>query len=129
MSRDQRRQVAIVVSFLITLAINIAANALPINGQRTAEISDRFDVFVIPAGYVFSIWGLIYLLLAAFTIHQARPSRSTDPTLRRLGWLPVVAGILNATSPGPDRWLTNPENYIASACFGVSSSDLRTAIM
>ena len=97
MSRDQRRQVAIVVSFLITLAINIAANALPINGQRTAEISDRFDVFVIPAGYVFSIWGLIYLLLAAFTIHQARPSRSTDPTLRRLGWLPVVAGILNAT--------------------------------
>ena len=59
MSRDQRRQVAIVVSFLITLAINIAANALQINGQRTAEISDRFDVFVIPAGYVFSIWGLV----------------------------------------------------------------------
>ena len=39
--------------------INIAANALQINGQRTAEISDRFDVFVIPAGYVFSIWGLV----------------------------------------------------------------------
>jgi len=96
MSQDQRRQVAIVVSFLITLAINIAANVLPINGQRTAEISDRFDVFVIPAGYVFSIWGLIYLLLAAFTIDQARPSRSTDPTLRRMGWLPVVAGVLNA---------------------------------
>lgn len=96
MSQDQRRQVAIVVSFLITLAINVAANALPINGQRTAEISDRFDVFVIPAGYAFSIWGLIYLLLAAFTIDQARPSRSTDPTLRRLGWLPVVAGVLNA---------------------------------
>jgi benzodiazapine receptor len=96
MSQDQRRQFAVVVSFVITLAINVAANALPINGQRTAEISDRFDVFVIPAGYVFSIWGLIYLLLAAFTIDQARPARSADPTLRRLGWLPVAAGLLNA---------------------------------
>jgi hypothetical protein len=96
MSRDRLRQFAIVASFLVTLAINVAANALPINGQRTAEISDRFEVFVIPAGYVFSIWGLIYLLLAVFTIDQARGTRSTDPTLRRMGWLAVVAGVLNA---------------------------------
>lgn len=97
MSRDLRRQIAVVVSFVIVLAINAGANAIPINGQLTAEISDRFSVFVIPAGYVFAIWGLIYLLLAVFTIDQARPSRATDPTLRRLGWLPVVAGALNAT--------------------------------
>ena len=36
------------------------------------------------------------MLLAAFTIDQARTSRATDPTLRRLGLLPAVAGILNA---------------------------------
>jgi benzodiazapine receptor len=95
-STDQRRQLAIVVTFVVTLVVNWAANALPLNGQRTADISDRFEVFVIPAGYVFSIWGLIYVLLAAFVVDQARPSRAGDPTLRRLGWLPVVANLANA---------------------------------
>jgi hypothetical protein len=97
MDQDRRRQLATVVTFVITVVINALANALPINGQQTGAISDRFDVLVIPAGYVFSIWGLIYLLLAAFTLDQARPSRATDPTLRRLGWLPALTGVLNTT--------------------------------
>jgi hypothetical protein len=92
---DRRRQWATVAIFVVTVAVNAAANILPINGQATGAISDRFDVLVIPAAYVFSIWGLIYLLLAAFTIDQARPSRATDPTLRRLGWLPMLTGVLN----------------------------------
>jgi hypothetical protein len=95
MSRDLIRQSITVIAFLLTLAVNIAANALPINGQRTAEISDRFEVFVIPAGYVFAIWGLIYVLLAAFTAYQARPSKRDDPVLRSLGWLPALSGVLN----------------------------------
>ena len=97
MRSDTLRQVATVLSFLLTMAINVAANALPINGQRTGEISDRFQVFVIPAGYVFSIWGLIYLLLAAFTVWQALPRNREDETLRSLGWLPALTGVLNAT--------------------------------
>jgi benzodiazapine receptor len=96
MTSDRTRQLATVAIFVVTVAMNAAANILPINGQQTGEISDRFQVFVIPAGYVFSIWGLIYLLLAAFTLDQARPSRTTDPTLRRLGWLPALTGVLNA---------------------------------
>lgn len=95
MSQDRIRQFVTVIVFIVTVAINGAANALPINGQRTAEISDRFEVFVIPAGYVFSIWGLIYLLLAAFTLYQARPSKADDPLLRELGWLPALTGVLN----------------------------------
>ena len=95
MSSDRIRQFVTVVTFVATVTVNWAANALPINGQTTGAISDRFEVYVIPAGYVFSIWGLIYLLLAVFTIDQARPSRSADPTLRRLGWLPALTGVLN----------------------------------
>jgi hypothetical protein len=93
---DRLRQLITVLTFVVTVAVNGAANALPIN-QPTAAISDRFVVHVIPAGYVFSIWGLIYFLLAAFTIDQARPSRGTNPTLRRLGYLPAVTGVLNTT--------------------------------
>jgi benzodiazapine receptor len=92
---DRRRQVVTAVTFVATVSVNAAANALPINGQLTAQISDRFQVFVVPAGYVFSIWAVIYLGLAAFTIHQARPSRAADPILRSLGWLPALTGVLN----------------------------------
>ena len=92
---DRARQWATVIVFLVTVAVNAAANVLPINGQATGAISDRFDVLVIPAGYVFSIWGVIYLLLAIFTADQARPSRAADPTLRRLAWLPLLTGLLN----------------------------------
>ena len=57
MTQDRRRQLAIIVTFVATVVVNAAANAIPINGQTTAEISDRFHVYVIPSGYVFSIWG------------------------------------------------------------------------
>ena len=95
MRSDTLRQLVTVLTFLLTLAVNAAANALPINGQRTAEISDRFAVFVVPAGYVFAIWGVIYLLLAAFTAWQALPRNREDATLRSLGYLPALSGVLN----------------------------------
>ncbi len=94
MSADRARQRITTITFLVTLVVNSAANILPIN-LPTNVISDRFHVFVIPAGYVFSIWGVIYLGLAAFTIYQAR--NGDDPVVRRLGWLPALSGILNST--------------------------------
>jgi hypothetical protein len=90
---DRLRQIVTIVAFIVTLAINGAANAVPINGQTTAEISDRFQVYVTPAGYVFAIWGVIYVGLAAFTIFQA--IRGAHPLVRRVGWLPAISGVLN----------------------------------
>ena len=87
------RRALTVASYVLTLVVNGAANALPINGQRTNEISDRYEVYVVPAGYVFGIWGVIYLGLGAFTVYQA--IRGDDPIVRRLGWLPGVTGLLN----------------------------------
>jgi len=95
MRSDTLRQAVTVLAFLLTMTVNVAANALPINGQLTAEISDRFSVYVIPAGYVFAIWGLIYVLLGAFTTWQALPRNREDETLRSLGWLPALSGVFN----------------------------------
>ncbi|MEI7743716.1 MAG: TspO/MBR family protein [Chloroflexota bacterium] len=96
MQSDKLRQTLTVLSFLLTMTVNTAANALPINGQMTGAISDRFHVFVIPAGYVFAIWGLIYVLLGAFTTWQALPRNREDETLRRLGYLPALSGVFNS---------------------------------
>ncbi|MFN8619542.1 MAG: tryptophan-rich sensory protein [Chloroflexota bacterium] len=95
MDRDLRRQLLTVVTYVITVIVNGAAVAIPLGGMTTAQISDLFPVPIVPANYVFSIWSAIYLLLLGFTVWQALPSRRTDPTLRRLGYLPALTGVLN----------------------------------
>ncbi len=95
LNSDRLRQILIVAGFIFSIALNAAANALPLNGQTTAEISDRFRVYVVPAGYVFAIWGLIYLGQLAFVAQTLRPSKLRDPLLRRLGLLPALAALLN----------------------------------
>lgn len=94
--KDQIRQITNLVTVLIALAVNILASALPLNGQNTGEISDRFQVYFVPAGYVFAIWGIIYLGWIAFTIFQSRASQKESPRLRRLGYLFAMSNLLNA---------------------------------
>lgn len=74
MTRDRLRQWLTLLLVLATIVINGLANALPFNNLTTAEISDRFQVYFVPAGYVFAIWGLIYLGLIAFAVFQALPA-------------------------------------------------------
>lgn len=96
MNNDRLRQFFGIFTFIFTLVMNGLANALPLNGRETGEISDSFDVFFTPAGYVFAIWGVIYLALGVFTVYQALPSQRANPLLRRIGWLFVVSNIANA---------------------------------
>lgn len=77
------------------LVVNALANALPLNGKNTGEISDSYPVLFTPAGYVFSIWGLIYLALIGFTVFQALPAQMTNPRLNRIGGWFALSNILN----------------------------------
>jgi benzodiazapine receptor len=96
MSKDTLRQFANLLSVILALTVNILASVLPLNGQNTGEISDRFQVYFVPAGYVFAIWGIIYIGWIAFTIFQFRPSQKESPRLRRLGYLFALSGLANA---------------------------------
>ncbi|RNF38423.1 TspO/MBR family protein [Planococcus salinus] len=62
------RVLLMTVAFLAIIVVNALANILPINGQTTGEISNRLPVLFTPAGYVFSIWSVIYILLAVWII-------------------------------------------------------------
>ena len=86
----------IIISLLLTLAVNFMANALPLNGITTAEISDRYPVLFVPAGYVFSIWGLIYLALLAFTIYSVTPKGRADTRIDQVAWLVIASNLFNA---------------------------------
>jgi len=94
--KDTLRQIVVVLSVIVTIVINTLANALPLNGLNTGEISDRFQVYFVPAGYVFSIWGLIYIGLIAYAIFQALPAQKTNPRLRATGWWIALGGLANS---------------------------------
>ena len=96
MSKDSVRQLANALSVALALAVNILASTLPLNGQNTGEISDRFQVYFVPAGYVFAIWGVIYIGWIAFAIYQYRSAQKESPRLRKLGFTFAISGIFNA---------------------------------
>jgi translocator protein len=96
MNRDILRQILVVVTFLATVTANGYASAAEIGGRSTGEISDSFQNFFTPAGYVFSIWGVIYLGLLAFSVYQALPAQRENPRLRQIGWLFVLTNLFNS---------------------------------
>ncbi len=88
--------IVVAVATAVTLLVNFLANTLPINGQTTADISDRFEVYFVPAGYVFSIWGVIYLGLVAYTVYQLLPRVRDGNLLRALAPWYVVTALANS---------------------------------
>ncbi len=84
------------ISFLLTFAVNGYANFAKLNGVTTAEVSDTFDVLFVPAGYVFSIWGVIYLFLIAFLIYQFTPAQKNNPRFISIAPYFVLSNIANA---------------------------------
>lgn len=60
----------VVLTYVAMIAVNVLANALPINGRTTGAISDAYQNLFAPAGLTFAIWGVIYLLLGAHVLYQ-----------------------------------------------------------
>jgi hypothetical protein len=64
--------VANAIAFLAMVVVNVLANALPLNNVTTGALSDEIPNLFVPAGLTFSIWGLIYVLLAGYSIYAIR---------------------------------------------------------
>jgi hypothetical protein len=96
MNKDTLRQLANVLTVILALTVNALAALLPLNGQDPGQISDRLPTYFTPAGYVFSIWSLIFLSWIAFAIYQALPAQRDNPRLRNLGYLFALSNVFNA---------------------------------
>lgn len=89
----------ITVTYLVMVATNYLANALPLNGIETGEVSDSYPNLFAPAGITFSIWGVIYLLLAVHILyqwglfHDANSRRGE--LLNRIGMLFGISSLAN----------------------------------
>jgi hypothetical protein len=77
--------------------MNSLANILPFGGVTTGDAADRFFSYFTPAGYVFSIWGVIYTLLIVFVVYQARANQKGEEYLGKIGYLYLVGAFFNVT--------------------------------
>ena len=85
-----------IIAFALTVIVNsLAGSTTLIGGVNTAQISDSNPTLITPAGYVFSIWGIIYVLLGIFVIFQALPSQKEKEYTKKIGWLFVLSSIIN----------------------------------
>ena len=82
----QIRSLSNIALFLGVVSVNYLANALPINGVTQKELSAEYFIHITPAGYVFSIWGIIYLGLTAYVVLQALPKSRSSRAIRSLDW-------------------------------------------
>jgi hypothetical protein len=94
-------KILVVITFSLMITVNALANILPINGLTTGEVSDYYANLFAPAGITFSIWGLIYLLLAGYTIYQlgffqSDISKAKEDLFQKVGVYFSISSIANA---------------------------------
>jgi hypothetical protein len=73
--------------------MNYLANSLPINGKTTGQLSDAYPNLFVPSGITFTIWGIIYLLIAAYCIVQFLPA--SKEIAIKISWLFIISCVFN----------------------------------
>ena len=91
-------QIFNIFAFVGVITVNALANALPIGGFNTGELSDMYPNLFVPAGLTFSVWGVIYLLLFGYLVSQSLSLFNGKPTpdfVERIGGLFLVNCLAN----------------------------------
>ena len=89
------QRILVPLATLVTVIVNFGIDIVRPNGVTTAQISDSFPNFFVPAGYVFAVWGIIYIGLIAYTIYQALNKQLNNPRLQAIAPLYVLGCACN----------------------------------
>lgn len=86
------------IGFILMVTVNVLANALPIAGRTTGDVSDYVGNLFVPAGFTFSIWGVIYAALAFFIFYNFKNVKKwpVSDALKEIGFLFLISCIINA---------------------------------
>jgi len=89
-----------IIGYVGVLVVNFLANAIPIGGKNTGELSDQYPNLFVPAGLTFSIWGVIFLLLGIFVVYSLiytlqNRNLTTDTFLDKIGYWFFVSCLAN----------------------------------
>ncbi len=95
----------VVVTYLAMIVVNYLANSLPLNGQRTGDVSNAYPNLFTPAGLTFSIWGVIYLLLGAHVLYQLGLFRDGPESRQQTAVLNTVGVLFSVSSLANTAWV------------------------
>jgi benzodiazapine receptor len=83
-------------AFAAVIVVNsLAGGTTLIGGRNTADVSAAFPTLITPAGFTFSIWGIIYALLAAFIIFQFLPKHRQGGFNKRVSYFFILSSLFN----------------------------------
>ena len=96
----KKLQIANGFFLVFTIIFNYLSNTGIFNGKTIANVSNQYQNLFTPAGYAFSIWGVIYLLLIGFVFYTGRslfkPSKNeANGFVKKIGWWFVISCIAN----------------------------------
>ena len=86
------------IVLVVTVVINYLSNTGIFNGETMATISAKYQNLFTPAGYAFSIWGLIYLGLFGFVVYFGpflKQTREKEEVISKVGWWFSVSCLAN----------------------------------
>lgn len=79
-ARATRTSIALVwAAYVVTIACNAAFEVFALGGTTSAEVSGEVFAWFTPAGYVFSIWSVIYIGLAVWLVAYSGEASHDEP--------------------------------------------------
>lgn len=114
-----------IIFFAGMIVMNYLANALPLNNKTTGQLSDALPNLFVPAGITFSIWGVIYLLLAGYTVVQFT---AKDQVVGNIGWLFAISCILNGLWIVTWHYQRLPLSLLVMACLLITLLNINMQI-
>lgn len=99
-SMKKTYQIANGIAAVFTIIFNYLSNTGIFAGKSIGEVSNEIENLFTPAGYAFSIWGLIYLLLLGFVIYTGRSlfqpnNTEADGFVEKIGWWFILTCVAN----------------------------------
>lgn len=88
----------VIISYIAMILVNALANIIPLGGVTTGEVSNAYPNLFTPAPLTFSIWGLIYLLLAVFVVYQFKNESDALQSIRKAFIASSIANMLWLTA-------------------------------
>lgn len=92
-------QIANGIALVSTIIMNYLSNTGIFNGNTMKTVSDSYHNYFTPAGYAFSIWGLIYIGLLGFVIYSGASlfkKAKDDWPVEEIGWWFVISCVANS---------------------------------
>lgn len=93
-------QIANGIALVFTIVMSYVSNTGVFDGNTMKTVSDSYWNLFTPAGYAFSIWGIIYLGLLGFVLYTGRSlftkKEENDTIILEVGWWFVISCIGNS---------------------------------